>query len=118
MSRREFFEMLWERYDRFHIFLILVHPGLDLPEGVPEVAKGLTMLILEPNNYGNNYEEYDPQDDALYITLSFRPSKYTCRIPWNSIAIFGTEDFQVNWAIDGKDLEPTKPEKPKLSVVK
>lgn len=128
MTSRDVFEWLWEKYGEFHVYVRRDYPGLVMHKDYPVVSqKGMKEVMsffrLEPNNHGNNWSDYDVDEENLYITISFAGKKMPMTIPWESIAVFTTDDFQVSMYL--KDVEPVPEDAPEpksagptLTVVK
>lgn len=110
------FMLLWERYSMFHLFVDRDFPGVVIPEDCPSINNtGITVFRLEPPLEGANWCDFDEDDQSLYITLSLAGRKCPLRIPWDSILIFGTDDFHVYWAASGA-IDPTGPDKTSASM--
>lgn len=120
MTRRELFDRMLDDYDNIYIFILLNYPGVELPEGIAEIAPNLTMLRLEPGNPANNRDLF-VEDEQWSATMSINGMDWPVYVPWESVAILGCEDCQVNWAINPlpKDEPPPKPKAAShLKVVK
>lgn len=120
MNRRTLFKILWDQCPVIMVFVVKAHPDLVAPKDMPEIGHGLSMLRFEPPNHGHNWANLNDDEDNLYVTMSFNRQPFDCVIPWRSMAVFGTDNFQVNWNMRPEDEEPSKPpsEPPKLRVVK